>query len=89
MMQIFTYYKGDAGSISCEPKDLKSHIRNLTLENSKNKIKHWYPNSRVLLTENKDWFESKFYFEANDIPDSAEEQMREWLKRIKSIANNY
>lgn len=59
------------------------------LENSKNKIKHWYPNSRVLLTENKDWFESKFYFEANDIPDSAEEQMREWLKRIKSIANNY
>lgn len=24
--------KGDAGSISCEPKDLKSHIRNLTLE---------------------------------------------------------
>ena len=57
------------------------------LQNSKNKINHWYPEARVLFTENKDWFESKFYFEATNLPDTAEPQMRNWLNKLKTIEN--
>lgn len=57
------------------------------LQNSKEKIMYWYPGSRVLLTEHKDWFESKFYFEANDLPDSAEADMRDWHNRMKQLEN--
>lgn len=56
------------------------------LQNSKAKLEHWYPGCRVLLTEKKDWFESSFYFEANDIPDSAHQHMKDWLDKIKKIA---
>ena len=56
------------------------------LQNSKEKIKYWYPESKILLTENKGWLESKFYFEADKLPDGAESQMREWLDRIKSFS---
>ena len=64
----------------------RSSIRQ-QLQNSKDKIKHWYPEAQVLLTENKDWFESKFYFEAKNLPDTSEPQMRNWLNKIKTIAN--
>ena len=32
------------------------------LENSKEKLKYWYPNCRVLLTEDKGLLETKFSF---------------------------
>ena len=53
------------------------------LNNSKAKVEHWYPGCRVLLTENKSWFESKFYFEVVDLPDSAKSHMQHWLDRLK------
>jgi hypothetical protein len=40
------------------------------LKNSREKILHYYPGCRVLLTEEKTWLESKFYFEATDMPDN-------------------
>jgi len=54
------------------------------LENSKAKIQHWYPSANVLLIEDKDWFESKFFFEAKNLPDSAENHMRQWLTQIRN-----
>lgn len=59
------------------------------LNNSKEKLKYWYPGCRVLLTENKTLFESQFYFEANGLPDSAGPQMEEWLSRMKRIAKEF
>lgn len=56
------------------------------LENSKAKILHWYPYSRVLITETKGLFESEFYFEACDLPDSAKSHMKQWLDKLKSLA---
>lgn len=55
------------------------------LQNSKEKLKHWYPNCRVLLTENKTLFDSQFYFEADNLPDTAKSHMEEWLSRMKRI----
>ena len=56
------------------------------LQNSKEKVKYWYPDCRVLLTENKDWFESKFYFEVDNLPDNAKSHMESWLNKMKQIA---
>jgi hypothetical protein len=57
------------------------------LNNSKEMIKHWYPECRILLTESKDWLESVFYFEADNLPDSAEKKMRSWVEKIRSLEN--
>jgi hypothetical protein len=43
----------------------------------------------VLLTEDKTLFESRFYFEANDLPDSAKSHMEKWLSDMKKVAENY
>jgi hypothetical protein len=59
------------------------------LNNSKAKVEHWYPQCRVLLTEDKNWFESKFYFEADGLPDSAKSHMDHWLSKLKRIANEF
>lgn len=59
------------------------------LQNSKEKLKHWYPHCRVLLTEDKTFFESQFYFEADDLPDTAKAHMQEWLDRLKRIASEW
>ena len=56
------------------------------LNNSKAKVQHWYPGCRVLLTENKNWFESRFYFEVDNLPDSAKSHMEHWLSKLKTIA---
>ena len=56
------------------------------LQNSKEKVKYWYPDCRVLLTENKDWFVSKFYFEVDNLPDNAKSHMESWLNKMKQIA---
>ena len=66
----------------------RSQVRT-QLNNSKAKIEHWYPNSRVLLTENKNWFESKFYFEADGLPDSAKSHMEDWLGKLKKISSQW
>lgn len=58
------------------------------LENSKAKMLHWYPNSRVLLTERKGFLSSEFYFEADRLPESAKQHMKEWLDRLKRMADN-
>lgn len=55
------------------------------LGNSKAKIEHWYPGSRVLMTESKSLLESVFYFEADGLPASAE---REWLDRLKAAGGD-
>ena len=57
------------------------------LNNSKAKVEHWYPGCRALLTENKDWFESTFYFEADGLPDTAKLHMEQWLGKLKKLAN--
>ena len=49
-------------------------------------VQHWYPGCRVLLTENKNWFESRFYFEVDNLPDSAKSHMEHWLSKLKNIA---
>jgi hypothetical protein len=59
------------------------------LNNSKAKLQYWYPGCRVLITEDKNLLESKFYFEANDLPDSAKPHMEKWLSDMKKIAENY
>jgi hypothetical protein len=59
------------------------------LNNSKEKLKYWYPECHVLLTEDKTLFESRFYFEANDLPDSAKSHMEKWLSDMKKIAEKY
>lgn len=74
------YFEITAGALN------RSSVRT-QLNNSKEKLKYWYPECRVLLTESKDWLESKFYFEANDIPDQAESQMREWISKIKRLCD--
>ena len=56
------------------------------LNNSKAKVEYWYPDCRVLLTENKDWFASKFYFEVDNLPDNAKSHMESWLNKMKQIA---
>ena len=63
----------------------RSSIRT-QLNNSKAKVEHWYPGCRVLLTENKNWFESRFYFEVDNLPDSAKYHMENWLSNLKKIA---
>lgn len=65
---------------------IRSQVRR-ELNNSKEMIKHWYPESRVLLTESKDWFESVFYFEADNLPENAEKKMRLWVDKIRSFEN--
>lgn len=55
------------------------------LENSKAKILHWYPDSRVLITETKGFFESEFYFEACDLPDSAKSHMLNDKQSSKNV----
>jgi hypothetical protein len=57
------------------------------LNNSKSKLEHWYPGCRVLLTENKGLFESEFYFEAIEMPNTAEKHMREWVNKLKQLSN--
>ena len=74
------YFEITAGALN------RSGVRT-QLNNSKEKLKYWYPECRVLLTETKDWLQSKFYFEANDIPDESEPQMREWISRIKRLCD--
>lgn len=59
------------------------------LQNSKEKIQYWYPGCRVLLTEDKGLFESVFYFEANELPNSAKSHMENWLSDMRKIAENY
>jgi hypothetical protein len=59
------------------------------LNNSKSKLQYWYPGCHVLLTEDKGLFESKFYFEANELPDSAKSHMEKWLSDLKKVAENY
>ena len=56
------------------------------LQNSKAKLQHWYPGCRVLLTENSTAFASRFWFEADGIPDSAKRHMEQWLDKIRSLA---
>jgi hypothetical protein len=55
------------------------------LNNSKEKLLYWYPECRVLLTEDKSLFKSKFYFEANDLPDSAKSHMEKWISDLKKL----
>jgi hypothetical protein len=76
------YFNIEAGLLN------RGNIRT-QLQNSKEKLKHWYPQCRVLLTEDKNLFESHFYFEADNLPDSAQPQMKEWLDRMKRIAADY
>ena len=63
----------------------RSNIRQ-QLTNSKAKLEHWYPNCRVLITENSGLFESNFYFEADELPNSAEKHMIEWVDKIKQLS---
>lgn len=67
---------------------IRSNVRS-QLENSKAKILHWFPESRVLLTERKGLFDSEFYFEAVDLPDSKVQWARDWLAKIKRISDEY
>ena len=64
----------------------RSSIRT-QLNNSKSKLQYWYPQCRVLITEDKNWFESKFYFEADGLPDTAKPHMEQWLGKLKKLAN--
>lgn len=66
----------------------RSSIRT-QLNNSKAKVEHWYPGCRVLLTEDKNWFESRFYFEVDNLPYSAKSHMEGWLYELKRIANGF
>ena len=66
----------------------RSSVRS-QLNNSKAKVEHWYPGCRVLLTEDKSFFESKFYFEVIDLPDSAKPHMEHWLSKMKKVANEF
>lgn len=59
----------------------------IQLENSKKKLKYWYPECQVLLIEDKSLFESKFYFEAKNLPASEEENMRTWVNQMKNFNN--
>lgn len=61
---------------------LKKSVRQ-QLENSKKKLEFQYPECSVLLTENN----GRFHFEAKNIPDSEEYVIRNWLNRIKMIAD--
>lgn len=66
----------------------RSSIRT-QLNNSKAKVEYWYPGCRVLLTEDKSFFESKFYFEVDNLPDSAKSHMEGWLMDLKKISNEF
>lgn len=66
---------------------VRKHIRR-ELENSKLKLKHWYPDCRVLLTESKGWLDSEFYFEVDNLPDSAKKIMENWLEELKEISES-
>ena len=59
------------------------------LQNSKSKLEYWYPGCQVLLTESKTLFDSEFYFEAKNLPDSAKDHMSNWLQKLKEISNHY
>ena len=59
------------------------------LDNSKAKVEYWYPGCRVLLTESKSLFESNFYFEVDNLPDSAKSHMEDWLDKLKRITNGF
>lgn len=65
----------------------RSNVRQ-NLINSKHKLEHWYPGCKVLLTENKTFFESSFYFEADNLPDSAKPHLENWMNTIKSLCND-
>lgn len=53
------------------------------LKNYKSLLEFDYPGCQVLLTEN----DGNFYFEAKNLPDSAESRMRKWMIRLKSLEN--
>lgn len=76
------YFTIEAGFLN------RGNIRS-QLQNSKEKLQYWYPNCRVLLTEDKGLLDSQFYFEVNDLPDTAKSHMEEWLTRMKRIASEY
>lgn len=56
------------------------------LENSKKKLEFWYPGSKVLITENKDWFESKFHVEGKGFPQGSEKHLKNWFYKIENIS---
>lgn len=76
------YFTIEAGLLN------RSNIRT-QLQNSKEKLKHWYPNCRILLTEDKTFFDSQFYFEVDNLPDGAKPHMEEWFSRMKKIASEW
>jgi hypothetical protein len=66
----------------------RSSVRS-QLNNSKLKLKHWYPGCRVLITENKTFFDSSFYFEVDNLPDDSKSHMEQWLDQMKNIASQW
>lgn len=55
------------------------------LQNSKRKLEFKYPECRVLVTEEKQFWESNFYIEGVNIPDEAAPNIKSWMNRLKNL----
>jgi len=59
----------------------------ISLELSKDKLEYLYPGSFVSIREEKDWFESTFFVQGTNFPDTDEfeAQIKNWSNKLKSL----
>jgi len=61
----------------------------IELERSKEKLEYYYPGSLVTIREEKNWFDSTFFVQGTNFPDTEEFelQIKNWEKKLKSCEN--
>ena len=59
------------------------------LERSKDKLEYMYPGSSVTIREEKGFFESEFFVQGVNFPDTAEfeAQIKNWERKLISASN--
>jgi len=61
---------------------IRKQVR-LQLQNSKKTLEFEYPGCSVLVIEDKEMLESTFHVRGKNLPDSAEQVIKQWGKQIQ------
>lgn len=63
---------------------LRKDVRNM-LNNEKDKLEFNFEDCKVLITENKGFFESHFTFVCKGLPDHMESNVRKWFDSLREL----
>ena len=65
---------------------LRNQVK-ISLERSRDTLEYLYPGSSVHIREEKDWFESTFFVQGTNFPDTDEfeAQIKNWSNKLKSL----